>query len=97
MFGLTADQRSDSCPSRVAKPKSPIDEKEDNLGADKADKYAMTYGSSVKVGNAAGQNQPLSTNSYSNDRSGLLEEVQYGNGGKVKYSYDDFDRLEGVA
>lgn len=57
----------------------------------------MTYGSSVKVGNAAGQNQPLSTNSYSNDRSGLLEEVQYGNGGKVKYSYDDFDRLEGVA
>lgn len=27
--------------------KSPIDEKEDNPGADKADKYAMTYGSTT--------------------------------------------------
>ena len=58
---------------------------------------ALGRKTSVKVGNAAGQNQPLSTNSYSNDRSGLLKEVQYGNGGKVKYAYDDFDRLEGVA
>ena len=52
---------------------------------------------SVKVGNAAAQNQVLSTNVYSEDRSGLLKEVQYGNGGKVKYAYDGFDRLEGVS
>ncbi len=40
--------------------------------------------------------QTLSTNVYENDRNGLLSEVQYGNGGKVKYTYDDFDRLTGV-
>ncbi len=34
---------------------------------------------------------------HSNDRSGLLEEVQYGNGGKVSYAHDDFYRLTGVA
>ncbi|MBR4234490.1 MAG: hypothetical protein IKR85_00325 [Clostridia bacterium] len=25
-----------------------------------------------------------------------LEEVQYGNYGKVKYTYDDFDRVTGI-
>ena len=40
--------------------------------------------------------QTLSTNVYENDRNGLLKEVQYGNGGRVKYAYDDFDRLTGV-
>ena len=40
--------------------------------------------------------QPLSTNVYSTDRKSRLEEVQYGNGGKVKYSYDEFDRLTGI-
>ena len=40
--------------------------------------------------------QTLSTNVYENDRTGLLSEVQYGNGGKVQYAYDDFDRLTGV-
>lgn len=33
---------------------------------------------------------------YENDRNGLLNEVQYGNGGKVGYTYDEFDRLTGV-
>ena len=46
---------------------------------------------SVQVGT-----QTLSTNVYEETRSGLLSEVQYGNGGKVKYSYDDFDRMTGV-
>ena len=46
----------------------------------------------VKVGE-----QPLSTNIYSPDRKSRLEEVQYGNGGKVKYTYDDFDRVNGVS
>ena len=46
----------------------------------------------VKVGT-----QTLSTNVYKDDRSGLLEEVQYGNDGKVRYAHDDFDRLTGVA
>ena len=41
-------------------------------------------------------NQTLSTNVYENDRDGQLSEVQYGNGGKVHYTYDDFDRLTGV-
>jgi RHS repeat-associated protein len=45
----------------------------------------------VKVGE-----QALSTNVYSPDRKNRLEEVQYGNGGKVKYTYDDFDRVTGV-
>lgn len=45
----------------------------------------------VKVGN-----QALSTNVYNPDRKSRLEEVQYGNGGKVKYTYDDFDRVTGV-
>ena len=45
----------------------------------------------VKVGS-----QTLSTNVYENDRNGLLQEVQYGNGGKVKYTYDDFDRITGL-
>ena len=40
--------------------------------------------------------QTLSTNVYENDRNGLLQEVQYGNGGKVKYTYDDFDRITGL-
>ncbi len=35
----------------------------------------------------------LSTNVYSNDRKSLLKEVQYGNGGKAKYSYDEYDRV----
>ena len=45
----------------------------------------------VKVGS-----QTLSTNVYASDRSGLLKEVQYGNDGKVKYAYDEYDRLTGV-
>ena len=45
----------------------------------------------VKVGE-----QALSTNVYSPDRKSRLDEVQYGNGGKVKYTYDDFDRVNGV-
>ena len=46
----------------------------------------------VKVGE-----QVLSTNVYSSDRKNRLEEVQYGNGEKVKYTYDDFDRVNGVS
>ena len=49
----------------------------------------------VSVGNED-TSAVLSTNVYKTDRSGLLDEVQYGNGGKVKYEYDDFDRLTGV-
>ena len=41
----------------------------------------------VKVGA-----QTLSENVYHTDRSGLLKEVRYGNGGKVRYAYDEFDR-----
>ena len=52
---------------------------------------ALGRKTTVKVGS-----QMLSTNVYGTDRSGLLSEVQYGNGGKVKYAYDDYDRLTGV-
>ena len=52
---------------------------------------ALGRKTTVKVGT-----QTLSTNVYANDRNGLLNEVQYGNGGKVKYSYDEFDRLTGM-
>ena len=45
----------------------------------------------VKVGT-----QTLSENVYANDRSGMLSEVRYGNGGKVKYTYDDYKRLTGI-
>ena len=40
--------------------------------------------------------EKIRTNVYENDRNGLLQEVQYGNGGKVKYTYDEFDRLTGL-
>lgn len=52
---------------------------------------ALGRKTTVKVGS-----QTLSTNVYENTRNGLLSEVQYGNGGKVGYTYDDFDRLSGV-
>ena len=52
---------------------------------------ALGRKTTVKVGS-----QTLSTNVYNGDRSGLLSEVQYGNGGKVKYAYDAYDRLTGV-
>ena len=52
---------------------------------------ALGRKTAVKVGS-----QTLSTNVYNGDRSGLLSEVQYGNGGKVKYAYDAYDRLTGV-
>ena len=39
----------------------------------------------------------LSTNVYdAADRSGKLKRVEYGNGGKVHYEYDSFDRLTSV-
>lgn len=47
--------------------------------------------STVKVGE-----QVLSSNVYADDRSGILKEVHYGNGGKVQYTHDDFDRLTGL-
>lgn len=37
--------------------------------------------------------QVLSTNAYEPNRNGLLSAVQYGNGGKVSYYYDEFDQL----
>lgn len=52
---------------------------------------ALGRKTTVKVGS-----QTLSTNVYTTDRSGLLSEVQYGNGGEVKYAYDAYDRLTGV-
>ncbi len=52
---------------------------------------ALARETTVKVGS-----QTLSTNVYENDRCGMLSEVQHGNGGKVMYTYDDFDRMVGV-
>ena len=40
--------------------------------------------------------QKLSENVYGEDRSGLLKEVRYGNGGKVRYEYDEYDRTTGM-
>ena len=45
----------------------------------------------VKVGN-----QELSRNVYSNDRKGLLDEMNFGNGAKVRYEYDDFGRTTAI-
>ena len=45
----------------------------------------------VKVGN-----QELSRNVYSNDRKGLLDEMSFGNGAKVRYAYDDFGRTTAI-
>ena len=50
----------------------------------------------VSNGSEGTTEQPLSTNIYSADRKGRLEEVQYGNGGKVAYEYDEFDRVTGI-
>ena len=46
----------------------------------------------VKVGETT-----LSTNVYSDDIKGELKEVQYGNGARTRYAYDDFGRLIGTA
>ena len=58
--------------------------------------YTFEYDSLGRKTNVKVGEQTLSTNVYENDRAGLLSEVQYGNGGKVQYAYDDFDRLTGV-
>ena len=66
-------------------------------------RYTFNYDSlgrktsvTVSNGQSGATEQPLSTNVYRADRKSRLEEVQYGNGGKVKYSYDDFDRVTGI-
>ena len=38
----------------------------------------------------------LSENVYSNDRKGLLDEMNFGNGAKVRYEYDDFGRTTAI-
>jgi len=45
----------------------------------------------VKVGNST-----LSENVYSEDRKGLLTEMNFGNGAKVRYEYDDFGRTTAI-
>ena len=66
-------------------------------------RYTFNYDSlgrktsvTVSNGQSGATEQPLSTNVYSNDRKSRLEEVQYGNGGKEKYSYDEFDRVTSI-
>ena len=56
--------------------------------------YAFGYNdlgqqTTVRVGG-----RTLSTNEYKDDRSHLLESVTYGNGQKVEYEYDAYDRLQ---
>ena len=58
--------------------------------------YTFEYDSLGRKTNVRVGEQTLSTNVYEDDRNGLLSEVQYGNGGKVQYAYDEFDRLTGV-
>ena len=52
---------------------------------------ALGRKTTVKVGT-----QVLSTNEYDIGRNTLLTGVEYGNGGKVGYTYDEFDRLTAV-
>ena len=40
--------------------------------------------------------QVLSSNVYSNNARRRLERVEFGNGGKVRYMYDNFDRVIGI-
>lgn len=58
--------------------------------------YTFEYDSLGRKTNVKVGAQVLSANVYESDRNGLLSEVQYGNGGKVHYAYDEFDRLKGV-
>ena len=53
---------------------------------------ALGSQAAVKVGT-----QTLSTNVYEADRARNLQRVDYGNGGKVRYAYDPFDRLTAVS
>ena len=48
----------------------------------------------VKVGNS---NTPLSTNTFEDNRRGLLLRTDFANGGKVRYAYDAFGRVTGIA
>jgi len=52
---------------------------------------ALGRKTAVKVGN-----QELSRNVYSNDRKGLLDEMNFCNGAKVRYAYDDFGRTTAI-
>lgn len=68
-----------------------------NTTGDTADvTYTFDYDEMGRKTTVKVVSQTLSTNVYSSDRSGLLSEVQYGNGGKVSYAYDGYDRLTGV-
>ena len=76
-----------------------------NTGSDNTSdvRYTFNYDAlgrktsvSVSNGSSGATEQVLSTNVYSSDRKSLLNEVQYGNGGKVKYSYDEYDRVTGI-
>ena len=48
----------------------------------------------VKVGDSTA---PLSTNVFEDNRRGLLLRTDFANGGKVRYAYDDFGRVTGIA
>ena len=48
----------------------------------------------VKVGNSE---TPLSTNTFEDNRRGLLMRTDFANGGKVRYAYDAFGRVTAIA
>lgn len=58
--------------------------------------YTFDYDEMGRKTTVKVDSQTLSTNVYKDDRNSLLSEVQYGNGGKVGYTYDGYDRLTGV-
>jgi len=58
--------------------------------------YSFAYDALGRKTQVSVGKQPLSTNTYSDDRWGLLTRVDYGNGGKVRYAYDDYGRLASV-
>lgn len=68
-----------------------------NTTGDTADvTYTFDYDEMGRKTTVKVDSQTLSTNVYKDDRNSLLSEVQYGNGGKVGYTYDGYDRLTGV-
>ena len=70
--------------------------KHNTTGSGSDVEYRFEYdGLGRKQGVYVGE-QKLSENVYGEDRSGLLKEVRYGNGGKVRYEYDEYDRTTGI-
>ena len=59
-------------------------------------KYSFTYDNFLNIKTVkVGDNIPLITNNYELN-NGNLESLEYGNGNRISYTYDEFDRIKSI-